>query len=65
MPYVNNKSNQSLEDKYFKEVMDLVNLFTKFHIEEISIKEELENFYDYMCENYCECPDCGEIPCEC
>ena len=57
--------NLSKKDKYYNDIMDLVDLFIKYDIEEITIKEELENFYNHMCENYCECPDCGEIPCDC
>ena len=65
MVYINNKMNISKKDKYYNDIMDLVDLFIKYDIEEITIKEELENFYNHICENYCECPDCGEIPCDC
>lgn len=65
MVYINNKMNISNKDKYFNDIMDLVDLFIKYDIEEISVKEELENFYNHICENYCECPDCGEAPCDC
>ena len=57
--------NISNKDKYFNDIMDLVDLFIKYDIEEITIKEELENFYNHICGNYCECPDCGEAPCDC
>jgi len=65
MVYINNKMNISNKDKYFNDIMDLVDLFIKYDIEEITIKEELENFYNHICGNYCECPDCGEAPCDC